>query len=291
MKYVILFVGTTLTLMSCVENNPSPSWIEVNEIVLETNPSSVYPTGELTENLSDAWIYVNDELMGVFELPVKIPVLTSGPANIKVYPAVLNNGISATKKIYPFVEFYEENVTLNENATVTLNPTTHYYSSVQFEIEDFEGAGNIIEDDPVSMTSFSAESNPAILESFNGNAYGHVTLTSTDSTWIAYTKDLEGDFNLPIAAEVYLEIDYHTTNSLVTGLIGVGPSGIEENPYIQLNPMDPSEVTWKKIYIDLREIVSNSPDADYFKVSFEAFLDPENTIGEINIDNIKLVHF
>ena len=40
---------------------------------------------------------------GIFEVPFKIPILKSGSVSIKVYPVVKNNGISATKKIYPFL--------------------------------------------------------------------------------------------------------------------------------------------------------------------------------------------
>lgn len=88
-----------------------------------------------------------------------------------------------------------------------------------------------------------------------------------------------------------MEIDFYNTNKITTGLLGVGPSGNENNTNIRLNAQDESEVIWKKIYIDLREIVSNSANAEYFELSFESVLDEADIEGEINLDNIKVIHF
>jgi hypothetical protein len=97
--------------------------------------------------------------------------------------------------------------------------------------------------------------------------------------------------NLPRSAEVYLEIDYYNTNAVITGLLAISPSGVQPNPNVQLNAQSPSSVKWKKIYIDLRELVSNSSPSAYFEQSFQAELDQGDTEGVIIIDNIKVVHF
>lgn len=274
-------------MSSCVKNNPDPSWLEVTKWTLEENPGSQYPTGEMTHNFTDAWVYIDDELVGVFEVPFKIPVLKSGNVNIKIYPAVRNNGISATKKMYPFVEVFEVNSTLVQNETLTLNPVTRYHSAVKFWIEDFENSPNLkISDDPNSQAHLFTGNDPAILEW--GNFYGLVELTSTDTTWVAYTDDM---YDLPRGQEVYLEIDYHSTNALITGVLAISPSGTINNQNIQLNAQDPGSVVWKKIYIDLKEIISNSSSSAYFKQTFQAVLDDGDSSGEIIIDNVKVVHF
>jgi hypothetical protein len=283
-QLLYLFLGM-IVLSSCVKNNPDPSWLEVNKWTLEENSNSEYPTGEMTHNFSDAWVYIDDELVGVFEVPFKIPILKSGNVNIKIYPAIRNNGISATKKMYPFVELYEVNSTLVQNETLTLNPVTRYKSSVFFWLEDFEDAAIKIQDDPNSQANIFTGNDPSILEW--GNFYGLVELTESDSTWVAYTDDM----NLPRGQEVYLEIDYHNSNDLVTGVLAISPSGTINNQNIQLNGQEPSSVIWKKIYIDLKEIVSNSDNSAYFKQTFQAILDGGDTSGNIIIDNVKVVHF
>ena len=286
MRLLIILIAAVFALSGCVKNNPDPSWLEVTEWTLEANPDSQYPTGELTHNISDAWVYVNDELMGVFEVPFKIPVLKSGNVNIKIYPAIRNNGISATKKVYPFLEMFEVNADLVQNQTLTINPVTRYYDVTQFWIEDFEDAAIQIENDPNSMTQMIAGNDPSILKW--GNFYGFVDLTSADSTWVGYTT---GQMYLPKGKEVYLEVDYYNTNALITGVLGISSTSIKNNQNIQLNPQDPSTVKWKKIYIDLKEIVSNSSEAVYFEQSFQAALDNGDSQGRIVLDNIKVVHF
>lgn len=286
MRYLLFCAFTIYILSSCVKNNPDPAWLEVNEFVFMSNPDLVGVEGELTHNFSDATVIINGKVIGIFELPFKIPVLLTGNVNIKIYPTVRNNGISATKKIYPFVEVYEINADLIANQTLTINPSTKYHSSLQFWIEDFETSTVKIETDPISLTTLSKQNDPAILEW--GNSYGQVSLSSSDSTWIAYT---EGSMILPKFAEVYLEIDYYNTNSIVTGLIEISSSTIKNHDNIQMNAQELSTVKWKKIYIDLKELISASSAAEYFKQSFKAGLDPGKSEGKIILDNIKVVHF
>lgn len=287
MKKLLLFAGLILFLSSCVKNNPAPSWIQVNEWTLIANDDLSGAEGELTHNFTDAWVYVNDELMGVFEVPFKIPVLKSGNCNIKIYPTVRKNGISATKKIYPFVEEYEINADLIQNEVLTINPVTRYKSGLAFWIEDFEDAAPKFTSDPTSAADMISGSDPAILQW--GNFYGEVQLNPTDSTWIAYTQN---DFtNWPRGPELYLEVDYYNTNNAVTGVIGISASEVKNNPHIQLNAQDPGSVKWKKMYIELNEIVGNSPSAEYFKLSLQAGLDVGDANGFIILDNIKVVHF
>jgi hypothetical protein len=292
MKQFFLFLIAGLMLNACVKNNPDPSWIEITPWTLVANSNSQYPTGELTHSFTDAWVYVNDELIGVFQVSdtLKIPVLKSGAVNIKIYPAIRNNGVSAVKKIYPFVERYEINTTLVQNQTLQINPVTRYSSMVRFAIEDFEDPAIKIVNDPNSATQMAQGNDPGILQW--GNFYGFVNLNEVDTTWVAYTNfESVNEADLPRGEEVYLEIDYYNTNNVVTGLLWISSSTIKNNTNYQLNKQDPNTVKWKKIYIDLKELVSNSPSDSYFEQSFYAFLDEGDTDGTIVIDNIKVVHF
>jgi len=272
---------------ACVKNNPDPAWLQVNEWTISANPSLSLQEGELTENISDAWVYINDELIGVFQVPFKIPILKEGNVTFKIYPAIKNNGISATKKIYPFLKEYVINGTLVKNQVFTINPTTQYKDNLNFWIEDFEDASFQITDDP-NTSAANIDTNNIDLQWFNGNAFGKVVLNSTDSTWIAYTSE---QLNLPKGEECYLEIDYKVTNNVTTGLIYVTSESTTNNVHIRLNAQKPDVAVWKKIYIDLRELIGNSPSGSVFSQSFIASLDEGNTEGIILIDNIKVIHF
>jgi hypothetical protein len=94
------------------------------------------------------------------------------------------------------------------------------------------------------------------------------------------------------SAEVYLEIEYKTTNNVLTGVLGITLPGTNKiNPNIQLNAQSASDVTWKKIYIDLKEIISSSTTADYFEQYLQAQIDPGKSSSDIYIDNYKIIHF
>ena len=286
MKSLIVILSTILLFTSCVKNNPDPAWLEVTEWTLIGNPDLVNIEGELSHNFSDAWVYVNDKIIGVFEVPFKIPILQSGTCNIKLYPTVRNNGIAATKKIYPFVEKYEINAELIQNKILKINPVTKYNSYTQFWIEDFEDAAIKINTDPTSADTMIIGTDPLIMK---WNRYGISTLNAVDSNWVAYTTQ---ELALPKGEEVYLELDYYNTNAIVTGVIALSSSSAPKNNVnIQLNAQKPAEVKWKKIYLDLKEIVSNSSGANSFLMSFQAALDEGDTDGIIVLDNIKVVHF
>ena len=287
MRLFFYFISLFFLLSACVKNNPEPAWLQVNDWSLSANPSLSLAEGELTENISDAWVYINDELIGVFQVPFKIPILKEGNVTFKIFPAIKNNGISATKKIYPFLKEYVINGTLVKNQVFTINPTTQYKENLNFWIEDFEDTGYQIEDDQ-NTSAAKIDPDDFDLQWFNGNKYGKVVLNAEDSTWIAYTSE---QLSLPKGKECYLEIDYKVTNNLTTGLIYVTSSSTVNNVNIRLNAQKPEVAVWKKIYIDLRELIGNSPSGSLFSQSFIASLDEGNTEGIILIDNIKVIHF
>jgi hypothetical protein len=284
------FFLTVFIVFGCVKNNPDPSWLEVKEWTLQSNSGLSGSEGELTQNLSEAWVYINDEVIGVFEVPFKIPILKSGSVNIKIFPAVKNNGISATKKIYPFLEVFELNADLIKNQTLTLNPITKYKSITQFWIEDFEDPLNVkIDVDQNTSAILSVPTSNVNLQPFNGNFYGKINLNTTDSSWIASTRD---QLSIQKGKEAYLEVDYYNTNSMLTGVLYVNPdNSTTNNPHITLTPQDINSIRWKKIYIDLKELIGYSPNGSNILQSFIATLDEGKTEGEIRIDNIKVVYF
>ncbi|MNU94800.1 hypothetical protein D3C71_847890 [compost metagenome] len=202
-----------------------------------------------------------------------------------LYPAIRNNGISATKKIYPFVEAFENTMNLVEGETYTINPTTRYFTETKFWIEDFENSTVKITPDPISNASLSVENSSSVGP---WGYYGHVALNSSDSLWVGLSTDI---MYLPKSgAEVYLEVNYKNTNSILTGIISYINGNGTDNPNISMNAQS-SDVVWRKIYIDLKDIVSNTPSSTYYKPYFRFLLDSGLSSSDVYIDNIKVVHF
>lgn len=287
MRFLIFIIGVlSITLNSCIKNNPDPSWIEIEPWILKENLD--IEEGELSHNFSDVYITIDDNIIGIFELPIKLPILEEGNHKITLYPVIKKNGISATKTIYPFCEPHIIYVNLIKNQVTKITPETSYYDETDFWIEDFENSNFKIDDDnPYSMGTITKNNLINILK--YGNYYGHIKVTESDSIWLGKTTPT---MSLPKAgAEVYLEIDYMNNNSLLTGVYASSSVDFRDHPNIQLNPQEESNMVWKKMYIELKEIVSSSVTATDFEHYFKAILDANNTEGNIYIDNIKIVHF
>ena len=284
MRLVVQVFSLFILVSSCVKNNPDPSWFEVNEWQLNSNIDLSGLEGELTESITNAQVYIDDQLIGIFEVPFRIPILKTGAVNVKVYPVVINNGISATKKLYPFLERYEIDAELVQNEDLVINPVTNYKSITNFWVEDFEDINNSIENDQTSLATLQLSNEN--LTAFNGNFYGKVVLNEVDTTWVGNTTD---QLAIPKGSECYLEIDYYVTNDLYTGLLFVSPSGSQNNVNVRLNGQEPENVVWKKIYIELKELISASPNNTQFLQTFTAFLDEGESEGLICIDNIKVL--
>ena len=287
MRLLVQVLVVFILLSSCVKNNPDPSWLEVNEWQLNNNIELSGLEGELTESITNAKVWVNDDLLGIFQVPFRIPVLKSGPCNVRIAPVVINNGISATKKVYPFLNVYEIDAELVQNETLTINPVTSYKSFTNFWVEDFEDINNSIENDPNTSLATLQLSNENLAE-FNGKFCGKVVLNENDTTWVANTTD---QLAIPKGSECYLEIDYYVTNDLYTGLLYVSPDATTNNVNIRLNGQEPDVAVWKKIYIELKELVTASPNQTLFLQTFSAFLDEGDTEGLIYIDNIKVLWY
>jgi hypothetical protein len=283
---VLLYLVLVGVLSACIKNNPDPSWIEVNPFVLVSNPALSGSEGQLTKDFRDVWLYIDDQMIGCFQTPFKIPILKEGNVNIKIYPAVRNNGIATDKKIYPFMNVYEINSKLIKNQTLTVNPVTSYVNNVNYWIEDFEDASIKIQDDPnTSLASLFISSDN--LTPFNGFNYGKVVLTELDSVWVANTSE-----QLPIAKNkpCFIEVDYYNTNSFVQGFLALNTNGSIYQDNAGFNEQPVSTVKWKKMYIELTELIGNSANGSNFIQTFKAKLDSLQTETFICIDNIKIVY-
>jgi hypothetical protein len=286
----ILAFAILNVVSSCVKNNDAPVWIRINEFTLLANSELSGKEGALSHNFNNATILVDGKLVGVFELPVTLPLLVGeGTHEILVTPTIERNGINATKEAYPFVSGYTISTNLSKTDTLVLNPTTSYTSNCIFWKEDFEDASIKIASIP--LNSVVLDNQPGILKF--GNYYGRISLNTSSPDWQGSTIGGDkGDFvaGLPKnGAEIYLEIDYMNTNGLSTDLLAFTQGVLVTNPDIRLNAQT-ENIKWKKIYIELKELVSYSSNADSFEIGLKATLESGMSSSYVYIDNIKIIH-
>ena len=59
--FIFLFI-----FISCEKDDKIPSYLKVNNVNLNYNQNF----GSITENITDVWVYIEDNLQGVYEIPV-----------------------------------------------------------------------------------------------------------------------------------------------------------------------------------------------------------------------------
>lgn len=279
-----LFIITVIfcLFVGCNVINPAegiPSYIHIDKIDVTTTSDQ----GSNSSKITDAWVYVDDQLIGAFELPATFPLLWSGKHTVSIRPGIKVNGISAARAIYPFYTNYTAIVNLVPDSVITINPTLTYNSYTVFEWkESFEDGGVSLEKTLFSDTTLDKTSDP--LKVFEGDYSGVVHLDAAHPYFQCKTIN---NFVLPTGdAPVFLEMNYKTNNLVKIGLIGNSSSQIQMQDVLYLNRTD----TWKKIYINLKNAVNTATGALDFNVNIEIQKESDVANPEILFDNFKLVH-
>lgn len=256
-----------------------PAYLYIDKVILTTSYSS---QGTSSHKITDVWVYVDDDLKGVFEMPAKIPLLYKGKHKVSVRAGIKVNGIANTRAAYPFYTTYVTEIDFRENKTDTLIPQFTYESGVNFPYkEDFDQAGFNFFYTNGSQSQFILTTGG---EQFEGNYSASASLTSTQTFFEAYTTEI---YNLPKNQRpVFLELNYRCNTTLVVGLFYDSPVPTMQRALIYLNPTE----EWNKIYINMTEALAEQQSATRHMISF-GFTNQDATEKKIWIDNIKVVTF
>lgn len=287
-KSVLCFILFVITVIfySCEIINPDeeiPSYISIDKIVFKTNIDFDVNSNDI----SDAWVYIDDNLVGTFELPAKFPVLSDGLHKVVIRPGIKLNGIAGTRSIYPFYQKYDTTINLIKGKVVKLNVKTTYNSDVKFVWkENFENPNITLKKTPRSDTTIKMTANIAPYTfDFGGATLGIVNLTSAKPYFECIT---DTSYVLPKGNRpVFLELDYKTNNSFTVTIQILYISGINMQEYLTINPSD----KWKKIYVNLTPVVNLMSNASGYKIFLHHRIDSQDANAEryILLDNIKLI--
>ncbi|MCB9192359.1 MAG: hypothetical protein H6603_01875 [Flavobacteriales bacterium] len=280
---ILLFSILVFGLGSCDLINPDekiPGFICIDSISL--NPGN--GRGTDMHNIVDAWVYDNEQLVGVYELPAVVPILTTGDANIRIRGGIKVNGQAASRLALPFFEDYVGTVEIFEDSTICINPTLTFKSSVTTPwVEDFEVASQV----SMSSTNLSQE-NVAIVsgaEAFDGKS-AKLSLPAGQDIFECKSN---GSFDLPSAgATVILEFSYKCNHPFVVSLFSGNSNGTVQTPILLVS----ESAEWNHIYVSLTQTVSTIFSANEHEPAF-GFVRNDGMDGEINVylDNIRLTHF
>lgn len=277
-----------LSIFSCNKfegDQTVPAYISIDTINLNTD---YFSQGSNSHNITDAWVYVNDQLIGAFELPATIPILARGKQKLEIRPGIKLNGIGGTRVPYPFYQPYTvQDFNFIEDSIRKINPVTSYYNTVGYAwLEDFEGTSISLSKTAQSDTSIyktTPINNPEAFLSEYSSYSGIVNLTPDKNSFKIASFNA---FILPgNGSPVMLEVDYKCDRSFGVGMFASISGTIVDIPLIVVNKSE----TWNKIYINLGPNISAYTSASDFKVYFESSVFDDNE-ASYYFDNIKLIY-
>lgn len=283
-----LFIGVIMLMSaSCGIIDPaekSPAFIHIDEFSFSTD---FIEEGSNSNKITEIWVFNDGLMLGAYDTPAEIPVLSEGATALEFRAGIKNNGIAATRIMYPFYESFNVIESLSPLESNTVSPSFTYKEGVEFSLrEEFEDAGNKF---ITTVNSDTTLFNISGEEAFE-NSSGKVVLHGETNVFQVETDD---ELDLPAGKLIWVEMDYKCNNSFAVGLKAFQGFNITKDLALVVNPTtDIAGIPqWNKIYVELSFVANQHIGADYFKFYIESNLDADNDEAELFFDNIKIVHF
>ncbi|MEQ9187090.1 MAG: hypothetical protein RLP15_05095 [Cryomorphaceae bacterium] len=271
-------------------DEPIPAWIRIDSMSLVDNPD--VNEGELSHNITDAWVFIDDELIGIFELPTEVPILDEGNHELLIGPGIKVSTISTLRDNYLFYNAYSTKVKLIPGEKETITPIVSYRDeSTNFTykvVEEFEDVFIELSANTNSDADIQRTTDASLVK----YGYGAGLIEITDTTSAAWIRTTE-DFVLPQMGKiVYLELDYYTQYDLVVGVhINQNVLADQNVNYLILKASESEEPEWKKAYVALTSVLAQPTDMESAYIYFlPDILSSNRESGIVLLDNIKLLY-
>lgn len=280
LRSFILFIAFCYFLsvpIACNIINPAepiPAYIRVHDPKVITLAAQ----GSASENISNYWLFVNNQAEGVYNRTGNYPLIAEGTTKLAFLAGIKDNGVSNLRVVYPFYTADTITTTLNPNGTIDIYPTFRYISGTQFKVlEDFELGSVLIS---------SNASNPLVRSSlpedvFEGSFSAKIKLDSITPGIELLSID---PFTLPLLGfDIYIELNYKSDVPFVVGLQSMSTS----QKFYQWTITPKSE--WNKIYLNAKSLVNTTNNASWKLLIYSA---PDTLTGTkyIYLDNVKVLH-
>lgn len=262
-----------------------PAYIQVDSFSFSTADS----TGFNTQRITDVWLYVNNQIKGIYAVPTGIiPVLAEGESEIFLQPGVFADGIKANRVYYPFYSGWNTRQVLKKGKVVKLNPSFTYASGLKKPFlwyQDFEQSDSGTSRGRYGNVSLQRRSHIGQSQQAFGLRYG-VLETATGDDII----ELSNNIFIPLRQNgmpVYLEFDYKSTCAIQVGVEGYVGNSPPEGVYDLI--LRPTE-NWTKIYASLSDETQRYFSNARFRFFFRTLPQP-GPGHSFSVDNIRLISY
>ena len=284
-----------------------PAYIHIDTISVSCD---YFVYGANSSKVTDAWVYVDDDAVGCFELPATFPILKHGPHKVSIYGGIKSNGIAAIRAPYPFYKpLVFENLNLVEDSIINLNPVLNYYPIGEGVekgwMEDFETSNTLlpISDDSSAISIVRINGSEA-WHTPNSFYSGKIVLPP-DSLDFAVATPVDGfDFHKNYLNYCMLEMDYKCSDPFYVGVMYYENYYLQRHPLVRIQPTDTVNAVpqrWNKIYVNIGPFMNEHVHASYFRIYFTSDLSVSPVYGEPDyvqpdrqryyyFDNLKLLY-
>lgn len=277
MRINLYAILCALALISCKEDGAIPAYIILDEFTVAVEPGE----GSASDKITDAWVFVDGQSIGAYQLPAEIPVIADGPTLLDIRPVVKENGIIGNSIMYPFYEKVSGTFDLKPGEKRKIELVTEYLDGLEFAVlEDFEGGHfftNDIDGDRQTEIVITDE------DVFEGENSGRIVLTEENPLLQAGWQDAF----TPVRSErAWVELNYKTNIPFIIGLNGAR-DGVPLSDYTTFVN---TKNEWNKIYFNFTSLIDPTV-FDVVQLVIVGLWSEGNEVeeAEILIDNVKLI--
>jgi hypothetical protein len=292
--FYLLLMQFPFLISSCSTFDPPlvvPAYGHIDSIHFYILPDSAGKEGTASALIPYAWVYLDDNPVGAFQMPGTFPMIAAnGVHNIKIYPGILPAGGSSAASMCPFYQYYSININLQQGTTTKFQPSLTYYDWVAFPLlENFESEPQGTQPTAIINSTGTSKSDTTMLVTrihslvFEGQGSGIVVVKGPNhENYVGMTTpplDLPANGSTP----VYMELNYKATTLFSIGLYE------GDTNYVSPLVVYPSP-TWTKMYVVFQNTLSTyslEPDRIYFAMSLDT--QDGHTKDTLLIDNIKIL--
>lgn len=283
-------------LSSCDTFDPPlvvPAYGHIDSIHFSVPADSASKQGTASSNIQYAWVYLDDNPVGAFQLPCTFPMIAAnGTHIIKVFAGITPVGTTSPAAMYPFYQFYSITMNLQQGNKYKIEPTSVYYPWTQFlykenfdeytpgsyptGIINYHGGGNA---SVASRTTMVVVEGKLAYQGFSGMVI--VNHPNTYYMGITWPSDSLPNSSTP----VYMELNYRCTAQFSIGMFDLDTTNYS-NPIAIVYPAP----TWSKMYVSLNSTI-NAFQYIYQNIYFAMPLDTADghTSDTLLLDNIKIL--
>jgi hypothetical protein len=269
------------------ETEPIPSYIRIDSVSVKTLAGQGNPIHEI----SALNVFIDEQFIGVYEIPCTLPVLFTGKHKLSIIPSVRINGVVNQHVVHRLFKRADTTIDLMEGKiTAAGNIILQYKDNIEFPwVEDFEDGNSEL----VRLYSAKGDTSYITTEAFslNGRYEGNtrcmkVVIAAADTAKTVDMASFKYFGNLPfMGTDIMLEFDIKTPVPVQVAMIRKNSSGKLYLPYVYLFETGGK---WKRFYINLIYELYNQPADTEIQLLISPIKTEEiKTEQIILIDNIR----